>query len=267
MRFFFVWIALVAISAQAYGADVVAKMQTSKGDIEIKLFADKAPHTVANFVELARKGFYDNLTFHRIVPGFVIQGGDPKGNGTGGPGYCFADEFAKELRHTKAGTLSMANSGPNTNGSQFFITLAATPRLDDKHAVFGEVTKGLEIVEEIGKIKNLNGKLSETVTIKKVEVDPAYQPGTFPKIREPAPDELDKLVQAKARTLLETMGKTLDYGALQKMTLEMAHAKCGESQIAYLADFATTKGAKLLMYGKVAQNGMDVMQVQFGRPK
>jgi peptidyl-prolyl cis-trans isomerase B (cyclophilin B) len=116
-----------------------AIVRTSKGDIKIRLFADKAPVTVANFANLALKGFYDNLSFHRVIPDFMIQGGCPQGSGTGGPGYRFEDECTPELRHDSPGILSMANAGPGTNGSQFFITHVATPWLDGKHTVFGAV--------------------------------------------------------------------------------------------------------------------------------
>jgi peptidyl-prolyl cis-trans isomerase B (cyclophilin B) len=119
--------------------ELVAVMETDKGTIRLKLFADQTPVTVANFVNLARRGFYNNLKFHRVIPDFMIQGGCPEGDGRGGPGYRFRDEFVRELRHSKPGILSMANSGPQTNGSQFFITHVATPWLDDKHTIFGEV--------------------------------------------------------------------------------------------------------------------------------
>jgi len=127
---------------------LTAVFATEKGTIRVKLFADKTPLTVANFVNLANHGFYDNLKFHRVIPEFMIQGGCPKGNGTGGPGYKFRDEFVKELRHDKPGILSMANAGPGTNGSQFFITHVPTPWLDDHHSVFGEVEsdKDMDIV-------------------------------------------------------------------------------------------------------------------------
>ncbi|MDE2802542.1 MAG: peptidylprolyl isomerase, partial [Chloroflexota bacterium] len=114
-----------------------ATFKTVKGDIVIELIADKVPNTVNNFVFLAREGFYDDTTFHRVIPDFMAQGGDPTGTGTGGPGYRFADEFHPSLRHDKPGILSMANAGPNTNGSQFFITHGPTPHLDNRHAVFG----------------------------------------------------------------------------------------------------------------------------------
>lgn len=120
-------------------AGLTASIRTEKGTIHLKLFPDKTPLTVANFVNLANRGFYDNLTFHRVIDGFMIQGGCPVGNGTGGPGYKFRDEFVDELRHDKPGVLAMANSGPNTNGSQFFITHVSTSWLDDHHTVFGEV--------------------------------------------------------------------------------------------------------------------------------
>lgn len=114
-------------------------MKTSKGDIHLRLFADKTPNTVANFINLAQRGYYDALKFHRVIADFMVQGGCPLGTGTGGPGYQFDDEFHPELKHDKPGILSMANSGPGTNGSQFFITHVATPWLDGKHSVFGEV--------------------------------------------------------------------------------------------------------------------------------
>jgi peptidyl-prolyl cis-trans isomerase B (cyclophilin B) len=116
-----------------------ATIKTNKGEISLKLFADLAPVTVANFVNLANRGFYNNLKFHRVIKDFMIQGGCPLGTGTGGPGYNFQDEFVPELKHEKPGILSMANAGPGTNGSQFFITHIPTPWLDGKHTVFGEV--------------------------------------------------------------------------------------------------------------------------------
>ena len=119
--------------------EVNAVMRTSKGDIKLRLFADKAPVTVANFVNLAKRGYYDGLNFHRVIPDFMIQGGCPHGTGTGGPGYRFEDECATGLSHDAPGKLSMANAGPGTNGSQFFITHIKTPWLDGKHTVFGEV--------------------------------------------------------------------------------------------------------------------------------
>ncbi len=126
-----------------------AKFHTEAGDFEVELFADRAPKTVNNFVFLAREGFYDGVTFHRVIPGFMAQGGDPTGTGSGGPGYKFEDEFHPALRHDTAGILSMANAGAGTNGSQFFITYGPTPHLDRKHSVFGKVTQGMDIVQAI----------------------------------------------------------------------------------------------------------------------
>lgn len=129
--------------------EYLARVNTDKGTIVIELFAEGAPNTVNNFVFLARDGYYDNTTFHRVLPGFMAQGGDPTGSGRGGPGYRFADEFNADLRHDGPGVLSMANSGPNTNGSQFFITYAATPHLDGAHAVFGKVVEGIEVLNNL----------------------------------------------------------------------------------------------------------------------
>jgi peptidyl-prolyl cis-trans isomerase A (cyclophilin A) len=142
-----------------------AHFTTSGGNFTVRLFDAETPNTVANFAGLAdgskewtdprtgrkvKQPYFDGTIFHRVIAGFMIQGGDPLGQGTGGPGYTFADEFNPKLRHTKAGILSMANRGPNTNGGQFFITLAATPWLDDKHSVFGEVVEGMDVVTKIG---------------------------------------------------------------------------------------------------------------------
>ncbi len=152
-------------AAQEKKSPVYATLKTSMGDIVVQLFEDKAPKTVANFVGLAtgtkewtdpktgekvKRPLYNGTIFHRVIPGFMIQGGDPLGNGMGGPGYRFEDEFNPELRHTRGGILSMANAGPNTNGSQFFITLAPTLHLDGRHSIFGEVVKGQEVVVAIG---------------------------------------------------------------------------------------------------------------------
>jgi len=126
-----------------------ARMQTEMGTIVLRLFADKAPRTVNNFVFLAREGFFDGTTFHRVIKDFMAQAGDPTGTGSGGPGYRFEDEFHAQLAHDRPGILSMANAGPNTNGSQFFITYAATPWLDRKHSVFGEGTEGMDILKGI----------------------------------------------------------------------------------------------------------------------
>jgi cyclophilin family peptidyl-prolyl cis-trans isomerase len=122
-----------------------AIIHTDKGDITLQLFADKTPITVNNFVFLARQGFYDDTIFHRVIDNFMVQGGDPTGTGSGGPGYQFKDEFHLKLRHDKPGILSMANAGANTNGSQFFITHVPTPWLDNKHSVFGQITAGLDV--------------------------------------------------------------------------------------------------------------------------
>src|ERR1022692_1171612 len=129
-----------------------ANMNTTHGTIALELFDDAAPKTVFNFRKLAGEHFYDGIIFHRVIPDFMIQGGCPEGTGTGGPGYKFADEFHPTLKHTKAGFLSMANAGPGTNGSQFFVTVAATPWLDNKHSIFGEVIEGYDVVEKISKV-------------------------------------------------------------------------------------------------------------------
>ncbi len=164
-----------------------ARFETSEGNFTVRLFDKEAPNTVANFVGLAEgtkewtdpasgqkksEPYYDGVIFHRIISGFMIQGGDRLGQGTGGPGYKFADEFHPSLRHGKAGILSMANAGPNSNGSQFFITLGPTPHLDNRHSVFGEVVEGLDVVERIGAVPT--GRQDRPVTpvvMNKVTID------------------------------------------------------------------------------------------------
>ena len=169
---------------------VHAEFATTEGSFTVRLFDQEAPETVANFTGLAEgtkewthpgtqkkmtnAPFYDGIIFHRVIEGFMIQGGDPLGQGIGGPGYKFKDEFHPSLRHTKAGILSMANAGPNTNGSQFFITLGPTPHLDNRHAVFGEVVEGLDVVKKIGKVttgrqdRPVTDVVMKTVTIERV---------------------------------------------------------------------------------------------------
>jgi peptidyl-prolyl cis-trans isomerase A (cyclophilin A) len=168
-------------------ANPTATLQTNHGDIVVELFEERAPNTVGNFIGLAtgskewtdpesgdtvtNEPLYEDVIFHRIIDDFMIQGGDPTGTGRGGPGYQFDDEFHDELTHDSAGVLSMANSGPNTNGSQFFITLDATPHLDGKHSVFGQVVEGMDVVEEIGSVRtDRKDKPRDKVVLETVDV-------------------------------------------------------------------------------------------------
>jgi peptidyl-prolyl cis-trans isomerase A (cyclophilin A) len=172
--------------AQEKKGPLYATIKTSMGDVVLLLFEEKAPKTVENFVALAtgakewtdpktgqrvKRPLYNGSIFHRVIPDFMIQGGDPLGTGTGGPGYRFEDEFHPDLKHSKAGILSMANAGPNTNGSQFFITLKATPWLDGKHSVFGEVVKGQEVVSAIANVpRNPRDRPTKDVVLREVVI-------------------------------------------------------------------------------------------------
>ena len=166
----------VAGDDEAVADDVFAEMETSMGKIKIQLFTDKAPTTTQNFIDLATgkktgKPFYDGIIFHRVIPDFMLQGGDPTGTGRGGPGYQIKDEFHPSLKHNVPGILSMANSGPNTGGSQFFITVKATPWLDGRHAIFGKVVEGMDVVLAISKVQTGPGDRPATdVVIKKVTI-------------------------------------------------------------------------------------------------
>ena len=147
------------------------KFTTNKGVFVAQMFEEKAPLTTKNFIELTEKGFYDGIIFHRIIDGFMIQGGDPTGTGRGGPGYRIKDEFGEGLAHDSEGILSMANAGPNTGGSQFFITLAPTPWLNGHHAIFGKIVKGMDVVREIGSVAtNFQDRPLDPVVMEKVEV-------------------------------------------------------------------------------------------------
>lgn len=159
------------IKGSSNTGNTIAIFETSMGDFTVELETEKAPKTSQNFIELAKKGFYDGVIFHRIIDGFMIQGGDPTGTGRGGPGYTISDEFDPSLRHDQAGILSMANAGPNTGGSQFFITLVPTPHLDGHHAVFGKVIKGMDVVKAIGKVAtDRSDRPIVPVTIKKIQI-------------------------------------------------------------------------------------------------
>ena len=156
---------------------VKIRIKTTKGDIEAELYPKEAPKTVENFMTLTHKDFYKGVLFHRVLPKFMIQTGDPTGTGRGGPGYTFADEFSPNLHHDKPGVLSMANAGPNTNGSQFFITEVPTPWLDNHHSIFGQVTKGMEVVHQIASApRDAGDKPVEPIRIEEIIAEPEINP-------------------------------------------------------------------------------------------
>lgn len=150
---------------------LIVQLETNHGSMSIELYEEQVPNTVKSFSHLIQRGFYNGLCFHRIIEGFMIQGGCPDGSGRGGANYIIEDEFVEDLRHEGIGVLSMANSGPNTNSSQFFVTLASTPHLNDRHSVFGRVTQGVEVLEEIGSVEtDMHDRPLDPVTIEKVHL-------------------------------------------------------------------------------------------------
>jgi cyclophilin family peptidyl-prolyl cis-trans isomerase len=168
---------------------LTAKIITNFGDMEVELLKDSAPNTVANFASLAQQGFYKGITFHRVIKDFMVQAGCPDGLGSGGPGYCIADEFSEDYRHESGGLLSMANRGPNTGGSQFFITLVPTPWLDDKHAIFGKIKTGDDVLQTIGNVKTEYGdKPAEPVMIQDIEI---YVDGEMVQEDLPEPEKIE----------------------------------------------------------------------------
>ena len=162
---------LMASTARSESARPRATIETTKGTIIIELYKDDAPKTVAHFIKLATQRFYNGIIVHRVIPDFTIQTGDPTGTGRGGPGYTFEDEFSPTLHHDRPGVVSMANAGPNTNGSQFFITVVATPWLDGKHTIFGHVVEGQSVVDQIVAVpRDSNDKPLEPITMTKVTI-------------------------------------------------------------------------------------------------
>lgn len=249
--------------------DLKVKITTSMGVIEARLFYDKAPKTVSNFVTLARKGFYNGIKFHRVIPDFMIQTGDPNGNGTGGPGYSFADEFHPTLKHSKAGILSMANAGPDTNGSQFFITVAPTPHLDNRHAVFGEVTNGLDVAIKISQVPTDGSTPKTDIKMEKVEIiGDWFKPVAvehMEKSKDPSKEEVEKLTIDVVKKLLQKIGEAQSFGKLSQASFADFRARGQQIQAAYKADFDGNKGAQLVVVGTIKDNKFNLMQFQFAK--
>ncbi len=252
----------------ANGKELTATIRTSMGNMEMKLFYDKAPQTVSNFVQLARSKFYDGLIFHRVIPGFMVQTGDPKGNGTGGPGYSFADEFGEGLKHDKPGMVSMANSGPNTNGSQFFITVAPTPHLDGKHSIFGEITKGEDVAVAISNVKTTAAKPEQDVKILGIDIHGDwYKPVEVKKIKELSEDDIKAVTTDIATKLVKKIAEVQSYGTFQNLTKVTARSRGNLAQIYYKADFSKKKELNLILVGEVNGKNFKLQEFQFAESK
>lgn len=248
--------------------ELTATIQTSMGNMEMKLFPDKAPQTVSNFVQLARSKFYDNLLFHRVVPGFMVQTGDPQGTGNGGPGYSFTDEFGAGLKHDKAGIVSMANSGPNTNGSQFFITVAAAPHLDGKHSIFGEITKGTDIAIAISNAKTNGTKPEKDIKILGIDIHGDwYKPGDVKKIKELSEDDIKAVTQDLATKLFKKVAEVQPYGKFVSISKVAARARGPMAQIFYKADFSKKKELNMVLVGEIKDKVFKLQEFQFSEGK
>ena len=244
------------------------KITTNMGVMEGKLFYKEAPITVSNFVTLARKGFYNGLMFHRVIPGFMIQGGDPKGNGTGGPGYSFADEFSPKLKHSKPGMLSMANSGPDTNGSQFFVTVAPTPHLDNRHTIFGELTVGNDVAVKISEAKSdpANNKPAQDIKMEKIEiVGDWFKPSPVAEVKKLSDKDVEGLTRKVTETLLAKIGETLDLGKVENVEYQTSQSRGKLAQVGYKVNFAKDKGAQIFVIGETKTDAFVMQQFQFAR--
>ncbi len=242
------------------------KIETTMGTMEGILFHDKAPVTVSNFVNLAKKGFYDGIIFHRVIPNFMIQTGDPKGDGTGGPGYTFQDEFHKDLKHDKPGILSMANSGPNTNGSQFFITVAPQAHLDNRHTVFGEITKGMDVANKIAKVETDGSKPKKEIKIKKLEImGDWFKPVEVAQIKELNEKELEDMTKATIKKLIASFAESLSMGPLEDIVIKEARSKGNKGAVAYEAKFKDKKTGMISAMGVIEKGKFSVETFQFSK--
>jgi cyclophilin family peptidyl-prolyl cis-trans isomerase len=262
------WISLDSRGTAATAAEELrAQLTTSQGEIEVRLLAARAPRAVGAFVALARRGAFDGTKVLRILPGLTVElGGGREGGADTGPGYCLDDEIDPELLHDKAGVVSMADAGPDAGVNRFLITLAPAPRLDGKHAVFGEVSKGMDVLSRIGAAKVVGTRPVEPIVITKVTIAGELASSLPEPTRELGKAEVDKLASDKARELATGIGRTLGLGKLQRLAIVSARSRCEETQAEYEADFGPGgKGARLLLYGRASGAGFDVQQFQFGR--
>ena len=259
------------LEAQSTDDNPVATMVTSLGTMKIKLYPKQAPMTVSNFIELAKKGFYDGLIFHRVIDKFMIQGGDPKGDGTGGPGYTFKDEFHFDLKHDSKGVMSMANSGPNTNGSQFFITLAPTPHLDNRHTVFGKVIEGMDVLETIGKVETAESdRPEEEVKIKSISIVGSY---TQVKVEKSVPlteEEIQSITKDIATKLANSIASVQDssmpvFGKIKQVKYDSSQSQNNSIKVIYLVS-AENSSFQLFLKGLYLKDQKKFILEYFAAP-
>jgi peptidyl-prolyl cis-trans isomerase A (cyclophilin A) len=236
--------------------DPIATIQTTLGTFKVHLFADKVPQTAENFITLSQKKFYEGIIFHRVIKGFMSQTGDPTGTGSGGPGYAFPDEFHKDLRHNRAGLLSMANRGPNTGGSQFFITAGPTPHLDDRHAIFGEVIEGLDVCEKINQAKTgANDRPVEEIKILSIELSNVVPPLDEKKL------VLD--LEAQAQTLIDQNIQTMKTSKSVKRTLQSVKTKGKFFLVIWDVVLENKEAAVFWFKGEQSDSNLKIIEAHF----
>ena len=256
---------LFSTGLTAKDKDLIADINTTMGTIKVKLFYKKAPQTVSNFVTLAQKGFYNGIIFHRVIPGFMIQTGDPDGNGTGGPGYSFADEFDASLKHSKKGMLSMANSGPNTNGSQFFITVAPTPHLDNKHSIFGEVISGYDVAEKISKVdRDPRDKPKKEVKITSIKIEGNwYKPEKVKTVKKLSSKEIESMLATISKKAASSIGSAEKYPKVSELKFVQGQSRSQNAIAVYNVNYGAKVKGQLYVGADISGKAPVFKQLQF----
>ena len=241
------------------------RMITSKGNIEAILFYKQVPNTVASFVSLIRSSFYTGMIFHRVIPDFIIQTGDPTSTGTGGPGYTVKDEIVKELSHDRAGILSMANAGADTNGSQFFITLGSQPHLDGKYTIFGEVVSGMDVVRKISTVKTIQDKPVSPVYLKKIEIVNGdwYKEDKVEKIMSKNQTDFENTASSYTKKLIENISEDMGMKKIESISIKYFDAVGSRVRVIYDVQYKDKKSSQVLFNGYLKDSKFEIIDFYF----